>query len=479
MENNPVLIAEQRLLNLIWLDPNLLDSPEYNENVWIHSSCKAIAKSIDNITNSGGSLNALALYQDVAKYDPSVSLDVINNIINLNDKADTYIKDITEYLKTFKRTLDAQENLDNIKKILASTTVLSPLHKDELHKEFDEAEEKIFSADDSVKRIMTLPEWGDKWNDEFLKRRHGKQYFFNEPILDKLVVDGPIEGCGGLICAASGCGKSTYCLKMVNGFINAEIPCMFFSLEMGAISTYDRLISTRLQVPYSEIVNPTDEESFLAIQEKVAEERKNLDNNKLFRFCEDANISLSDIKKQILKFQEQIGQRYCIVVLDLITMIKDFTKITNGSGMAQTIEIAINNMNAMAKELGIHYIGTAQLNRKGEEGSVSDPDDVLRFRPNRTQIKNSGALLERVRWCISLYRKKFYLGQYFGDDQEIMDSEDDKVEIQVLKQNNGGTEKRYYENFYPECFTMIPVINESSDDDSTATEEVPESEASY
>ena len=175
--------------------------------------------------------------------------------------------------------------------------------------------------------------------------------------------------------------------------------------------------------------------------EQVQQERQFLDQNKLFRFCEDANVSISDLKKAIIKFQEQIGQRYCIVVLDLITMIQDFATTKSGLGMPQTIELAINKMNALSKELGIHYIGTAQLNRSGESTSVTDPEDVLRFRPSRHQVKNSSALLERCRYVVSLFRKKYYLEQYFGDDEEIMEC-DDIVELQILKQNNGKTPRR-------------------------------------
>ena len=175
--------------------------------------------------------------------------------------------------------------------------------------------------------------------------------------------------------------------------------------------------------------------------EQVEQERQVLDSNPLFRFCEDANVSVSDLKKSIIKFQEQIGQKYCIVVLDLITMIQDFVNTKSGLGMPQTIELAINKMNALSKELGIHYIGTAQLNRAGESTSVTDPEDVLRFRPSRHQVKNSSALLERCRYVVSLFRKKYYLEQYFGDDEEIMDCED-IVELQILKQNNGKTPRR-------------------------------------
>lgn len=441
-EVNPIQIAELRLLRNIWANPNLLDSQEYSDDLFCSVFCKTISKAIDTLTKNGTPLTTDALYMESARNDSSITRDLVKSITESTAESGQYITDIVKVLKDYKRTTAALDHLDHIKDVLSKNNVITPEITQELRENFDAAEEQVLRNDeDSVKRVMDLKEWGDQWAEDFKLRTNGKRYYFSEPVLDELVVDGPAPGTGGLLVAQSGMGKSTMVLKLVNGFINAEIPCMFFSLEMGSIATYDRLLANRLQIPYTEIVNPPDTETYQAIFDQVQQERQLLDNNKLFRFCEDANVSISELKKSIIKFQEQIGQKYCIVVLDLITMIQDFVNTKSGLGMPQTIELAINKMNALSKELGIHYIGTAQLNRAGESTSVTDPEDVLRFRPSRHQVKNSSALLERCRYVVSLFRKKYYLEQYFGDDEEIMDCED-IVELQILKQNNGKTPRR-------------------------------------
>jgi replicative DNA helicase len=441
-EVNPIQIAELRLLRNLWANPNLLDSQEYSDDLFCSVFCKTISKAIDTLTKNGTPLTTDALYMESARNDSSITRDLVKSITESTAESGEYITDIVKVLKDYKRTTSALDHLDHIKDVLSKNNVLTPEITQELRENFDAAEEQVLRNDeDSVKRIMDLKEWGDQWQEDFKLRTNGKRYYFSEPVLDELVVDGPAPGTGGLLVAQSGMGKSTMVLKLVNGFINAGIPCMFFSLEMGSIATYDRLLANRLQIPYTEIVNPPDAETYQAIYDQVQQERQFLDNNKLFRFCEDANVSISELKKAIIKFQEQIGQKYCIVVLDLITMIQDFVTTKSGLGMPQTIELAINKMNALSKELGIHYIGTAQLNRAGESTAVTDPEDVLRFRPSRHQVKNSSALLERCRYVVSLFRKKYYLEQYFGDDEEIMDCED-IVELQILKQNNGKTPRR-------------------------------------
>lgn len=462
-ESQPVVIAEYRLLNAIYLDPNLLDSELYSEDLFVHDMCGSIAKAIDTMTTEGTPLNKNSLFQQTSVFDINVTLDIIEAIIDLNTEPVSYIKDIVDVLTTAKRALKSLDHLEKAKTIINSSLVLDEKASENVRKEFEKAEEALSTLQNQSKKVLTTKEWGDQWQDEFDDRKNGKKYFFNEPVLDDIVVDGPIPGTGGLIVAQPGMGKSTVVLKLVNSLINANVPCMFFSLEMGSISTYDRLLATRLQIPYSEIVNPPDEESWYSIRQQVQQERQFLDSNERFRFCEDASISLADIKKGVKRFQEQIGQQYCIIVLDIITMVKDFCEVKGGLGLAQAIEIAVNKMNALSKELGIHYVATAQLNRSGESDKVVDVEDIYRFRPNRSQVKNSGALIERVRYAISLFRPKFYIDQYFAEDEEAQLTQD-TIELQLLKQNNGVC-KRHYELFDGPTFSLTPLLNTSEDDE--------------
>jgi replicative DNA helicase len=334
--------------------------------------------------------------------------------------------------------------------------------RDSIRDELYEAEDLVLSDDtDTFKKALTTKEWTDAYIEEFKKRKDGKQYWFNEPVLDKIVVDGPIPETGGIIAAQSGMGKSTFVLNLVNKLIDSGIPCMYFSLEMGQISTMDRLLAARLQIPYSDIVNPPDSETFYTVYQRILDEKKKLELNKNFRFSENPDISIASLKKEIKKFQNEIGQQYCIVILDLITMVKDFCIGSNsGASLATTIEMAVNKMNALSKELKIHYIGTAQLNRTGESATITDIEDIDKLRPSRHQIKNSGALLERCRYAISLFRRKFYIDQNFPDDP-VAQAEDDTIEVQLLKQSNGEC-KRYYELFNGQCFTVTPLDIEES-----------------
>ena len=452
-----VVLSEYRLLNAIYLNPSILDDTDYSEDLYIHSTCKALHKAFTNLVKEKIPINDLSLFTEASKYEMTISKDVIDEVIHINDKPVTTIKDITTILKTAKRTMDAMDRLSRAQTALATNTVLTPEIKESLRNELYEAEDLILSdSEDTFKKSLTTKEWTDMYLESYKKRKDGKQYWFNEPVLDKIVVDGPIPETGGIIAAQSGMGKSTFVLSLVNKLIDSGIPCMYFSLEMGQESTMDRLLASRLQIPYSDIVNPPDSETFYTIYQRILEEKKKLEMNKNFRFSENPDISINDLKKEIKKFQNEIGQQYCIVILDLITMVKDFCiGGSSGASLATTIEMAINKMNALSKELKIHYIGTAQLNRVGESATVTDIEDIEKLRPSRHQIKNSGALLERCRYAISLFRPKFYIDQNFPDDP-VAQTVDDIVEVQLLKQSNGEC-KRYKELFNGQCFTVTPL----------------------
>jgi replicative DNA helicase len=457
-----VVISEYRLLNAIYLDHSILDNTDYSEDLYIHTTCKAIHHAFVDLVKAGVPVTDMSIYNEASKYDMTISKDVIDQVIGINSEPVSTIKDMVDTLKTAKKSLEAIDRLSKIHSVLALNSILTPEIKESLREEFYEAEDLVLSNDeDNFKKALTTKEWTDMYVEAYKKRKDGKQYWFNEPVLDKIVVDGPIPETGGIIAAQSGMGKSTFVLNLVNKLIDSGIPCMYFSLEMGQISTMDRLLAARLQIPYSDIVNPPDSETFYTVYQRILDEKKKLELNKNFRFSENPDISIASLKKEIKKFQNEIGQQYCIVILDLITMVKDFCIGSNsGASLATTIEMAVNKMNALSKELKIHYIGTAQLNRTGESATITDIEDIDKLRPSRHQIKNSGALLERCRYAISLFRRKFYIDQNFPDDP-VAQAEDDTIEVQLLKQSNGEC-KRYYELFNGQCFTVTPLDIEES-----------------
>ena len=461
-EQTSTIFAEYRLLNAAIFNPAVTENTDVSKDLFVHEVCKDLYDSISELEREQIPLTANSVFQRAASKNINVKLDVVQSIFDIDSNKDVVITDMVKTLKNAKQALDAYEAFAKIKKEVDSNPIMSQETEDKVRGLLYDAESALLS-NNSVKKVETFKELTDDYKEDVAKRKNGKQYRFNDPILDKVVTYGPAPGEGGLIAAATGMGKSAFCLNLINRFINTDVPCVYFSLEMGKISTMDRLISLRKKIPLNNIVNPTSPETFREVQQAVNDESKVLNEIKRFRFSECASMSLTEIRQIIKKFQIDIGQQYCIVVFDLLSMVKEFM-VTDSGGLnfAQGIEVAINMLNAMAKELGFHYIAVLQMNRKVEDGRIDDLDDIEMFRPTRNSIKNSNAFLERCRWNISLFRPRYYAEGYI-EDKDLYADMPDYCYIGMLKQNNGsvGTCGKYL--FDPPTMTMTPVEDEEKE----------------
>lgn len=462
--NNAVILAEYRLLNACFLDNSNLDKQGVNEDAFIHEQSKTIYNSMLQLRKENIPINMNSLFQRAASLDVGIRQDQISLIQDINEEQTVVLDDILKTLSSAKKRIKVLDNLEKIKNIVDSNVILTDADKATLRDLYYQSEGETL-IDEEREGVMNFEQWKDAYFKEFDKRANGKAYYFNDEILDDLITTGPQPGQGGLICASSGMGKSAYCLNLINRFIDRQIPCMYFSLEMGKVDTADRLMAIRKQIPFKDIVNPvsSDPTMFQGIRGQLVTEFNNLLANNKFRFCDEPTLTLNDLRSHITKFQADTGQKYCLVVIDLLTMIQDFASIKGSASLANQIEFAINKLNAMAKELGFHYIGVVQLNRTVEADKVMDIEDIVKLRPTRSAIKNANALLERARYVVSLFRPKYFADTYLSDDPQTAEMQD-IIEVGIMKQNNGITTKRYA-LFDGETFTVTPMLKTESEVD--------------
>ena len=459
-------MAEYRLLNACFLDNKYLDSPGVNEDAFIHEQSKTIYNSMMQLRSEKVPINMNSLFQRAASLDVGIRQDQIALIQDINTESEVVLDDILKTLSSAKKRIISNKDIEEVKDILNSNIIISADDKTKLRDLLYRVEENTL-IEETHEGVMNFEQWKDAYFQEFDKRSKGKAYYFNDEILDNLITTGPQPGQGGLICASSGMGKSAYCLNLINRFIDRQIPCMYFSLEMGKVDTADRLMSIRKQIPFKDIINPTssDPTTFQSIRSLLMKEFDDLIANNKFRFCDEPTLTLNDLRSYITKFQTDTGQKYCLVVIDLLTMIQDFASLKGNASLANQIEFAINKLNAMAKELGFHYIGVVQLNRTVEADKVVDIDDITKLRPTRSAIKNANALLERARYVVSLFRPKYFADTYLSDDPQTAEMQD-IIEVGIMKQNNGITTKRYA-LFDGETFTVTPMLNTEETTDET------------
>lgn len=302
----------------------------------------------------------------------------------------------------------------------------------------------------SKNSILTAKEIADYYRKVYEDRRNAKRYLFHWKPLDRIITDGANPGHGGCIAGSTGMGKSALCSNLLNHLIEADVPCMYFPIEMGKENSVDRLISIRTKVPYKDLVRP-EPENYEATMKVVEEELKAFEVHKNFAICDDPSIDIQKLRVYIKQFQAGLESedKYCIIIIDLMTMIKEFY-MTEAS-MAQGIEKAINMLDILAKQLNFHYIGVVQLNRTVEQDKVHSIQDIDKLKPTRTSIKNSNAILERARYMLSIFRPKYFADLYLSEEEASTIR--DIAEVSVLKQNNGEVGKCLMEYNGP-CFSM-------------------------
>lgn len=459
--------AEKRLLRALFNNPKYLDDERISDELFSSLSTKNIYKALQNLKEKNIKATRDSLLQEYSILDLNANSYVVDAIADSSVK-DEDLTDILLQLKDFQHRRIAENSLKEAQKIIASSARLS---NDDLLKidEFILQAKESLSNNSSINYndTLTIKQWAnDKYLPEFERREKGKVYWFRNYIFDNLIPDGPEPGQIGIIASSSGSGKSTVCLNLVNNMIECQVPLIYYSLEMSAISTMDRLLAKRTGIEYSKLKNPG--EDFEEIKAILKNEFSSLENNKLFRFCESGDIDLNKIEKDIIKFKKEANIDYCVVILDLLSMVRDFTKFLNGLNMAQGIEVAINKLSNLTKKLNVHVIGVLQLNRAAEaDSSIHSYDDLDKLRPNRAQIKNANAFLERSRYVMATFRKQMYAKLYLQPEE--YEDKEDIIECYIVKQNEGEIGHIEKGLFDGEHFNIIPI--ENNDDENNLDNE--------
>jgi replicative DNA helicase len=362
---------------------------------------------------------------------------------------------LTERLMAARKKINLSKTATQI--LNSDTFKTSPVtwsekYFEDLQKNLNDALE---SENDQETGLMFADDIAKFYSDTLDKRENGEYYSFHNKVFDELITEGPTPGHGGIIGGSTGMGKSALCLNVINDCINADAPVIYFPIEMGVENTLDRLASMRTHIPFKTILK-------LGRQDEIQNAREILDHEILalkahtnFAIVNDSNINMRKLEMYIKQFQAKLpGRKHCIVFIDLLLLVAEFFDEKDGS-MAQMIEKAINKLDLLAKKLGVHWVGVVQLNRTVEQDKVLTEQNIDKLRPTRSSVKNSAALLERARWAITIFRKRYFADLYL-DEAEAQKIED-VAEIQLMKANDEQLGRRYM-NFDGPTFTMTPRL---------------------
>lgn len=454
--------AEKRLLRALYNNPEYFEDERVDIDLLSSMSTKNVFTALQNLVNKGITPTRDALLQEYSVIDLDASPYVVDVISDESVKNED-LTDIISQLKDFRKRREAVASLKSAIKTIENTARVTDEQYEKIDEDIVNATSQLNPKGDEhdIDDVMTFEQWFNSYKPEFAKRQNGKVYWFRNYMFDSLVEDGPQPGEIGIIASASGSGKSTVCANLVNGFIETHIPTAYYSLEMSQVATMDRILAKRCHIPYKKIKNPGDD--YDEILAEIEAQRKELKDNPLFRFCDSGDVSLKKLEKDIKRFQKETNTRYWIVVVDLLSMVSDFTKFTAGANFAQGIEVAVNKLSALAKRLGVHFIGVLQLNRNAEaQGGINSIDDLDKLKPNRAQIKNANAFLERARYVVTTFRKLPY-AKLFLKEEEYEGQLDDIIEVSIVKLNNGEIGESMYGIFDAEYFDILPMEKEETE----------------
>lgn len=451
-----LLIAEFRLLNGLLSHPEWLNDSRVYVDLLMHSTAKAIFEAISHHVERSSLISQSSLFQTANEIDYNISQETIAYLYSLNNEN----PDLNDLL----RVLNKGTQKYNLKKVLDDLTEHVNSHDDidisivsnnlgDLTKIVNESFDKSL--------LKSSKDWSDQYSEELKNRLSGKLYSFGDMHLDKVLPRKASPGQTIIVAGSTGSGKSTFALGLVNGFINLNIPSVYISLEMDAIASYDRIFAQRVEIPVNDMYSSGDE--LLPIIKAFEIERKEFDKSKNFYFVEEPNLSIAHIHSIIKEFKQRTNNDYAIVIIDLLTMIKEFQETNNGLNLANAIESGMNKINAIAKEENVCILGIVQFNREADSMKINSLDELEMLRPQINHIKNAHAIAERARVVVSAFRKKYYAVRLLSHIPEVDDLED-IMECQVLKNSQGQVGQIFKYLFEGEIFKLTPIEDEDTDD---------------
>lgn len=280
--------------------------------------------------------------------------------------------------------------------------------------------------------------------------------------LDKHIPMGFAPGQVTTIAALPNLGKSSFALSIMNNLGNKRIPTAQFALEMPNMSIMHKLLAFGSNVAVNSLVQKVEylnEEELIAYNEALRMLRM-----KSIYLNDRPGVPLAYIKEQIQLLQDTIKQQYIVVVIDLFGKIKD---LQGSDNFARDYEKELNTVQSMTRELGVHMILVAQINRSVNNRKWS--------RPKMSDLKNAGAFEEVSDLMLGLHRPnydpetamraKMAFNTPKNDPSQYIEEDPNKdlAEVIIMKQRMGENNVIINFKFDPHTTRFIPFDDEEQD----------------
>jgi len=178
-----------------------------------------------------------------------------------------------------------------------------------------------------------------------------------------------------VILGRTGVGKSILALNFAYHAYMNRCNVIYVTIEMTLEQQKRRFHSLLTKVNYSMIKNPEEmtDEQVEAFSQKIREEKEK-HKNKFWIIDAPANCDASFIESRVIAFENVIGQRVDLIIVDPIYLMKPGTKTDDPVGTVSW------ELKLLARKLGVPIITCSQFNRKAKErhdkGKSSDAADA-------------------------------------------------------------------------------------------------------
>lgn len=219
-----------------------------------------------------------------------------------------------------------------------------------------------------------------------------------------------------VIAARPSTGKSSWCMNVADYVaVNLNMPVAVFSLEMSALSLFNRTVCSRARVSMSRV---RDGEMYEADYGKIATAFSSLKKAPLY--IDDASgTSITQLQAKARRYHDKYGLK--LLIIDYLQLMTSSNKRSE-SRQQEVTEISAG-IKALAKDLNIPVIVASQLNREVEK-------DKKNRKPRMSDIRESGAIENDADLIGFLYKP--------NEEEEKNDGPESSVVHLLIGKNRNG-----------------------------------------
>jgi len=354
------LFAEQAILNILFLNPILIQTIQENlkPEVFYKESYKIIYQTIVDLFEKNYSIspiNILASFEEKGILEKIGGIDEIGRILNQSQN----IADLNFYLQILNETYLRRLIIKFGKEIVIAGFNTS----ENLEKILEEIETKIFSLNQKklTEKIYSSTEIIDQVFSEIkIKIAKNENIGFQTSFKDlDTILQGFQKSDLIIIAGRPSMGKTALALNLGKNIVEKyNIPLIIFSLEMSRQQIMYRFLSTEANINSNRLksgkMTHLEWKNLTNCMRKFSELPIFIDDNPI--------INLSEIRSKIKKILGK-NKTSGIIIIDYLQLMRISLKLEN---RAQEISYITRNLKILARELEIPILLLSQLSRNVE-----------------------------------------------------------------------------------------------------------------